>query len=375
MRREILFFIPDFNGGGAERALINLLTYWPCELGSEWRPVVVVRQHAGALCDKVPPDIEVISLQLPRSGLLTSAASVAGLGSVLRKRRPDLIITFLSLPSVALARRLASRGTAMVASVQNPVLQSVLRSPLKRHIYALFCRQVDFFWAISPGIGQEIQSIFAVAENQVRVLPNSVDVEQVISSKDTSIDHPAFRSHLVPVVITACRLVPQKRVDILLKAAGYLASQIQFNLVILGEGAQLAQLKQLASDLGIGARTFFLGFQPNPWKFISKSTVFALTSDFEGFGNVLVEAMACGVPVVTTRAPFGPEYIVSSSDCGLLVPTGDPIALAEGLRRMLSDRELRRHCVEGGFKRAADFDVGRIRHSFAELVLQAADHG
>ncbi len=373
--REVFLFIPDFNGGGAERALLNLLTHWPTELSGHWRPVVIVRQYSGSLCDQVPSNIEVVSLQLPSSGLWTSMISVAKLGALLRRRRPDLIVAFLSLPSIALARRLASHSTTMVASVQNPVPQSVLRSPVRRLIYAWICRQVDFFWAISPGIGQEIQSVFAVTEHQVKVLPNSVDLKQVISGRDVTVDHPAFLSHLVPVVTTACRLVPQKRVDVLLKAASHLAPQIQFNLVILGEGAQHAYLKQLASDLGIGARTFFLGFQPNPWKFISKSSVFALASDFEGFGNVLIEAMACGVPVVTTRAPFGPEYILSGCDCGLLVPTGDPIALAEGLQRMLSDEELRRHCVGGGFKRAADFDIGQISQTFAELILQAADHG
>jgi glycosyltransferase involved in cell wall biosynthesis len=208
----------------------------------------------------------------------------------------------------------------------------------------------------------------------LRVLPNSVDLAQIRSSQAMPVDHPAFQTTDIPVIITAGRLAPEKRIDILLEAASYLALRIQFNLVILGEGAQRSQLEQLASDLGISARTFFLGFQPNPWKFIGKSAVFALASDFEGFGNVLIEAMACGVPVVTTRAPFGPEYILSSSTCGLLVPTGDPVALAEALQRMLSDTELRQHCVAGGFKRAADFDIGQISRTFAELVLQAAGH-
>ncbi len=370
MRREILFFIPDFNGGGAERALINLLTYWPGELGSEWCPVVVVRQHAGALCDKVPPNIEVISLQLPRSGLLASATSVARLGSVLRKRRPCLIVTFLSLPSVVLARALALQKSVLVSSVQSPFALNGMSSSWKLRVLAWASRKTDYFWTISPGLAREVGDVFDIAGERLKVLPNSVDLAQIRSNQDMPVDHPAFQSADTPVIITAGRLALEKRVDLLVEAASYLAPQMQFNLVILGEGAQLAQLKQLASNLGIGARTFFPGFQPNPWKFISKSTVFALASDVEGFGNVLVEAMACGVPVVTTRAPIGPEYIVSSSDCGLLVPTGDPNALAEGLRRMLSDRELRQHCVEGGFKRAADFDVGQISQTFAELVLQ-----
>lgn len=371
--KDIVFFIPNFNGGGAERALINLLTYWPGELGAKWRPVVVVRQYSGSLCDKVPPNIEVISLQLPRSGLLTSVASVVRLGSVLRRRRPCLIITFLSLPSVVLARALTLRKNVLVASVQSPFALNGMSASWELRVQAWACHETDFFWAISPGLAHEVQDVFDIPGDRLKVLPNSVDLAQVRSDKDMPVDHPAFQTADSPVIITAGRLAPEKRVDILLKAASCLAPQIQFNLVILGEGAQYSQLKQLASDLGIGARTFFLGFQSNPWKFISKSTVFALASDFEGFGNVLVEAMACGVPVVATRAPFGPEYILSSSDCGLLVPTGDPIALAEALQRMLSDQELRRHCVEGGFKRAADFDIGKISQSFAELVLQVAD--
>jgi glycosyltransferase involved in cell wall biosynthesis len=375
-----MFFVPDFNGGGAERALCNLLREWPADRQATWRPTVVVRNTGGPLREHVPEWIEVCSLNLPSSGAVTSIRSAARLACLVRRRRPRVVVSFLSFPLVALSTRVGSPASSVVVSVQNPFAASKVgftpgrsRSPLTW----LACRSatplVDRFWAISPGIAEEYRALFGIPAARVAVLPNSVDLIAVQRLKDLPVDCPAFDDPGVPVVVTAGRLVHQKRVDILLKAVVNVLPDRPLNLVVLGEGPMRANLERLASGLDIRGRVFFLGFQSNPWRFISKATVFALASDFEGFGNVLLEAMACGVPVVSTRAPFGPEYILSEGKCGRLVPRGDPGALAEGIRAVLADTHLRRAYVEEGLARARDFDIRKLSARFWGLLEEAAN--
>jgi len=222
------------------------------------------------------------------------------------------------------------------------------------------CKLTDCFWTVTPGIAEEMYSSFGIPKQKIVGIPSTVDVDMVLSSKDAPANHHAFAGGGAPVVITAGRLTAQKRLDVLLQAASILAAKIEFRLMILGEGDLREKLEQLAARLGISDRTFFIGFVPNLWGFISKASVFALSSDYEGFGNVLLEAMACGVPVVATRAPFGPEYIISNEKNGLLTPTGDPEALANALWRLLVDLKLRQLCIEGGLKRASDFRAEKV---------------
>jgi len=127
-------------------------------------------------------------------------------------------------------------------------------------------------------------------------------------------------------------------VDVILRAAAAVAPRQRFHLAILGEGEQRAALEQLAAELGIADRVFFLGFQPQPWLFVSKADLFVLSSRYEGFGNVLIEAMRQGVPVVSTDCPGGPSEILEDGRYGRLVPCGDEQALADAMEAALDDR-------------------------------------
>jgi hypothetical protein len=120
--KEITFFIPDLNGGGAERSLLNLLSCWPPDLRGLLRPALVVRRLEGPYVGDVPKWIEVKSLQLPRSGSKSSVQTVTRLARILRKRRPVAVVAFLSYPSVVFAARLARIQCKVIISVQNPPL-------------------------------------------------------------------------------------------------------------------------------------------------------------------------------------------------------------------------------------------------------------
>jgi glycosyltransferase involved in cell wall biosynthesis len=219
-----------------------------------------------------------------------------------------------------------------------------------------------------------VESI-GVAESRLAVLPNSVDLRRIRKHKAEAFHHPAFADLEIPVLMTAGRLVYQKGIDILIKAMALLIKRHDFRLVILGEGPERPELERLAIQHGLANKIFFLGFQKNPWRFFGRATAFVLSSRYEGFGNVLIEAMACGAPIVTTAAPFGPEYIIGTRDCGLIVPVDDPSILAQAVEQVLTDGALRARLAAGGMRRAEDFDVDRVFDTFWSHIqtLVAAD--
>ena len=377
MKGGVLFFLPDFNGGGAERAACNLLRAWPVERRESWRPIVVVRNPGGPLRGLVPDWVEVISLDLDSSGVASSVLSVKRLAAIVRRERPRVLITLLSFPAAVAGARLGNWGTKIVVSVQNPFAASSVgfapgkkRSPLVWPACRLAAPLVDRFWAISPGIAEEYRNLFKVPAARLAVLPNSVDLECVGTMKQLPVESPAFADPAIPVIATVGRLVQQKRIDVLLSAVALVASERPVNLVVLGEGPLRQALEERARALGIADRVSFLGFQENPWRFVARARAFALASDFEGFGNVLIEAMACGTPVVATRAPFGPEFVLGGGECGRLVPCGDAAAMAQGLRELLWDSKARERYIERGMRRAQDFDVAVIRNEFWRLLAE-----
>ncbi|GAH75207.1 unnamed protein product [marine sediment metagenome] len=148
-----------------------------------------------------------------------------------------------------------------------------------------------------------------------------------------------------------------------METSGLLCSETKTfpcRLVILGEGDEEQALNKLAADLDISNDVAFLGFQNNPFSFIAHSNIFALSSHWEGFGNVIIEAMACSVPVISTNCPYGPNEIITDGVNGLLVPVGDTHAMAEAIAKLLKDEPLRERLAEEGKKRAEDFKVEKM---------------
>jgi glycosyltransferase involved in cell wall biosynthesis len=130
-------------------------------------------------------------------------------------------------------------------------------------------------------------------------------------------------------------------------------------LVILGEGPDRSRLEKLVVGLGLCDDVALPGFDENPYSAMRHATAFVLSSLYEGFGNVLVEALAVGTPVVSTRCPVGPDEIITDGVTGLLVPPADDEALAQSILRILDDSELRRKLSANGPARAADFGLER----------------
>jgi glycosyltransferase involved in cell wall biosynthesis len=168
-------------------------------------------------------------------------------------------------------------------------------------------------------------------------------------------------------VVAAGRLAGVKNYPLLIEAFALLRNRMPASLFILGKGDEEPALQRLIQARGLADAVHLCGFQRNPWKYIARADVFALTSQYEGFGNVVVEAMACGVPVVATTSP-GTRDIVRSGTDGLLVDRHEPAAVAAALAQVLSDAALRQRMVEHARRKAEHYRIESVALSYDRVL-------
>jgi glycosyltransferase involved in cell wall biosynthesis len=161
----------------------------------------------------------------------------------------------------------------------------------------------------------------------------------------------------------------------LLKAFAASASASSHDLVILGRGSLLADLKRQAASLGIADRVLFPGFAENPWAWIAKADLFVLPSRWEGFPSIVAETLAFGAPALVTACDFGPAEVVEHGVSGWVVPPEDEAAFQAGIDRLLADPELRGRLAEAGPSRAAEFDIAKMIDAYTALFLEQAEAG
>lgn len=379
---SVMLFLPDLFGGGAERAVINLLKSW-MEVDYLVKPILVLRRKAGPYLSDLPIEIEVIELGTERSGLKASLITVLKLAILLRRKRPIAVVSFLSHPSIVFARILSGVSSKIFASIQNPVViggsdltRGIFRNvvwKIKRGIVAFSFRRTDLFFPISAGIGKELQNVFGVRSSVVKLVPNSVEIPTDLNEIQVPAVISMIREQGFFVLVTAGRLVRQKAYDVLIKAMVNVKNHgVKAKLVILGDGELRDSLRAEVEKCGLEADVFFVGFQSQPSSFFVHADLFVLASRYEGFGNVIIEAMSCGCPVVCTDAPYGPSDILMDSEFGLLVPTERPDLLAAGIERMLADENMRTCYASSGSARANAYRRETVFMQFMKHLEEGA---
>lgn len=325
------FFLPDLNGGGAERAALLLQKYWP---ESSPRPPVIVRAKGGAFWPECSHLDSPIVLGLPQQGFVATLGTPVRLARVCRESGIDVVVAFLSLPSVVAAKALNPR-IKVVWSAQNPPGLTIRGEGLQTKFLAVATQ------LLLPGMMRHLDAIVLPVgglANVVTALGWHRSYSIVANPVSPSMFEPSrSRGTGLPHLVSVGRLVPQKRFDVLLDALALLKTDLEFRASIWGDGPLREQLATQASRLGLESIVDFPGFAADIKAAYDEADAFVLSSDYEGFGNVVVEAMACGLPVIATDAPFGPRDILDDGRYGLLVPRNSPVALAEAIRTVLSD--------------------------------------
>lgn len=350
------FVLPSLHGGGAERAAVKIANGLPRD-GYDLTLYLFARE--GAYLDEVSPAIRIVAPARPEGRV----GRLAALRRFLSAGRFDIVVSFLSHFTVFAAVRSAKSRAKYVISQQTP-LSAFLddadyhwRRPLNRRVFATVARTIypraDLIAATSEGVGDDLVRNYGVARERIEVVHNPVDVEDVSRLAAEPLD-PSLAPDGRPTIVTAGRLADAKNLPLLVASLEQLAERVDFRAWILGQGEREAALRRDLTAAGLDDRVRLLGFQANPWKFMAAADVFVLTSHYEGFGNVLIEAMASGAPVVAT-ASFGTREIIRHDQTGLLVDRHEPDAVAAALGSVLQDANLRRRLMENGRAASRDF--------------------
>ncbi len=339
---KLLFVLPSLGGGGAERASVDLLRGIDRQ---RFHITLALFTRSGRFLPELPVDIPVHDLRGKQSYDVRLVWRLAG---VLRRERPDVVFSVLRYTNLItlLASRLSGSQASVVVNEQNPPGAEFalfgggrVKASFLRRLYP----RADRVTAISTGIARELVSTYGVSSDRMQVIPNPVDLVRIKALAAAGLEHPWFPARPdVPVLVAAGRLHPQKGFAHLIRAFSIVRQVLPCKLVILGEGPLRAELETLVASLGLADDIALPGFQENPYNYMAQSTMFVLSSLFEGFGNVLVDALALGVPVVSTRCPVGPEDIITDEVTGVFVPPADEEAQAPAQMRGLQDSEFRR---------------------------------
>jgi glycosyltransferase involved in cell wall biosynthesis len=339
---HIALFLPSLDGGGAERMMVQLAIGF-ASLGLKVDIVLVKAQ--GVYLSQVPVSVRVVNLHARNT-----YTSFPKLFSYLRREKPTVILSTLPLTDliILLARRLACVPSRIVLRCPTTVSllpRSAAKKALERLLLAWIYPWSDAIIAVSHGVAQDLSSYAGIPLNQIHTIYNPVITFKILEMAKEPVNHPWFGqaaagNAALPVILGLGRLSQEKNFPTLIRAFAIVRQEMPCRLVILGEGKDRQQLEELAHNLDergeAAADVFMPGFVENPFAYMNKADVFVLSSVFEGLPGSLIQAMACGCPVVSTDCPHGPAEILKAGEYGYLVPIGDARAMADAIRRVLS---------------------------------------
>jgi glycosyltransferase involved in cell wall biosynthesis len=371
-RSKICFVLPSLAGGGAERAAVQILNGLDAE---RWDRSMYLFLRDGPYLKDVEPGIAVSS----GSGL-TRSQRWLDLRRYLAATRPDVVVSFLSYFTVLTAARAARSGSRVVFNQQTPMTAFLSdedyqwRHGWRRQLFTTVTRAgyaaADLIVATSRGVVDDLESSFGVARKKMRVVHNPVDLDAVRVAAREPLDPEFAGLWQPPVLVAAGRLADAKNYPLMIDALAVLRQRVPARLFILGRGEREGLLRDQIAARGLQDAVILCGFQSNPWKFIARADAFVLTSRYEGFGNVLIESMACGVPVVATASP-GTRDIVRHGVDGMLVERHDAADVAAALETILTDADRRAEMAAKARASAERFALNVIARQYDAVFHEA----
>ena len=363
--KRLAFYLPSLRLGGAERVTVTIANYL-ADAGYDID--LVVSTYDGNFRDAVSSSITIVDLDppsVPGVGVLTS---IPALARYIRQNRPQMLISALTHANIvaAVSATLSNSGTTMVVTEHNTFgHQSGFKNnaavALAKIVYSLADRVIT----VSEGARQSYVQNTPLDPEDVVTLYNPVDVNDVRRTAREGVDEPWLRDDDVEVVLTVGRLESQKQQNMLLRAFARCAERRpRARLIIVGKGSRRAELEALAKQLGIDDRVKFTGFVDNAYAYMRTADVFVLSSRNEGLPTVLIEALACGCPIVSTDCPSGPREILADGEYGRLTPVGDPDALAEAIVATLESPP----DAEALTRRADDFAPEVVMDEYVQFI-------
>lgn len=327
---RIALLVPTLEVGGVERVFVNLANGFR-QAGIEVD--LVVGNAAGEMASALDKSVAVFNLDSNRM-----MRSVPRIAKYLKTRKPHTVIAAMTHSSAAAlaARTIEREKTKIVATEHNTMSRIVANtSGLKYRLMPRWSRwtlnAADAIVAVSAGVADDLSVQTRIPRERFRVIYNPVITDALYSSAAAVVDHPWFQSGQPPVILAVGRLEKQKDFPMLVRAFRLVRNQRLAHLLILGEGQDRNHIEQVVRDAGLEKDVDLPGLEQNPYRFMNRTAVFASSSQWEGFGVALVEALALNIPVVSTNCTHGPAEILGDGRFGALLPVGDHEAMAQAL--------------------------------------------
>lgn len=365
-KQHLALFLPSLEGGGAERVMLNLAKGFAA---SGRRVDLVLVKAQGVYLDAVPDAINIIDLQCQRV-----FSSLLRLAVYLKTHKPHVLLAAMDHANIIalIANSLAGGKTTVAVSVHSTLSVEVAQAQNWRGkvipwLIDRFYPKANAIIAVSTGVADDLAKVTRLSRQRISVIYNPVVSDELMQKSKESVEHSWFKQRSVPLLLGVGRLSDQKDFSTLIKAFALLRKERACRLMILGEGEQREMLQQLIEDLSLQEDVLLPGFVDNPYAYMRQVDVFVLSSAWEGLVTVLIEAMACGTPVVSTDCPSGSSEILVEGKYGALVPVGDEVALATAVLNTLE------HPVDAGLlqTRAQDFTLDKSVLHYLQVMDNA----
>ena len=324
---HIAFLLRDLGQGGAERSSLRLANGL-ADYGM--KVTIFILKKKGENVNSVNPNVQVVDVK----------SSFIRLISEIRSMDIDYLLPIYTSMRALLAKAVLNMPFKVIISKRN--MFTMDRGPIQTKLRFLRCKLLYRFAAacvcISEGVAVEMRSLNLLPIDKIKVIYNPVVNEEIRLQINEPVDDSWFYKSSEPVIIGVGRFGDQKDFATLIKAFAIVAeSRSNLKLLLLGEGKQRKMLENMVIDLGLSEKVRMPGYITNPYPFMKNAALFVLTSRFEGFGNVVAEALACGCNVVSTDCKSGPSEILDNGKYGALAKVGDPEDIAKTINIALDN--------------------------------------
>jgi glycosyltransferase involved in cell wall biosynthesis len=357
--RKISLVLGSLRTGGAERAMVNLANGFSAR-GVQTDMVVV--EEKGEFLSALNKGVTLHHL-----GGSRARNSVGAFYRYLKSHSPEVIIAVQPhIQWMVIAAVMLSRWKGILILNEQSTFSLNNEQRISHFVSSLLFRRADAISVVSKGAAADFGKMFPSLSKKVVVIPNPVFSDDILKRREEKVSHPYFDDKKFPVILAAGRLEKVKNYIFLLDAFSILLQNTEARLIILGEGEERRSLEQHVEELGITERVSLPGNVNNPFAFMSRCDVFALSSEYEGLPSVLIEALACGCNIVSTDCPNGPAEILDHGRFGRLVTPGDKFAFAEALRKSIFTRKTESERIN----RAKEFGIEKITSQYVGLINQ-----
>lgn len=358
MLQKYCLYIPSLAGGGAERVIAILANHLANKQNTE--VFLIVQKLEGVYWELINENVKIVNLNQTRT-----LKCIIPLAKWIHKNKPHVVFSALTHVNVvaALAKKISGHQCKLILSEHSTISNlPMLNNNKYKFIFKFFYKQADYIVAVSSGVKDDIVETLKVNSKKTIVINNPVYPNFFITEK---IDFNVFfKKKPEKLILSIGRLEPEKNYLNLLKAFNKVKKE--YFLVILGEGSERKVLEKYILDNNLSERVLLPGFVKDPFVWINSGDIFVSSSNIEGFGNAIVEAMSYGVNIVSTDC-VGPREILADGKYGLLVEKNNPDQLFESINKLLNRPDMfdKKEIKD----RAKDFSEAIILSKYEELFV------